>query len=245
MYNTIDPNQGTSLTYLDVVNINEWAYGEMQQLHLAGQDTSGTGLPLTDPQRRRKKETEDREKEAKKAANQINYVGGRAGKGDQKGGQRPDIGPAAGKGAGGDKTKSISTTTSTWAVPCKFWDGPKGECTKGINCLFKHTGFRMFDDRGMIVKRRVACGSPDHTNKECKRPGGAADPNRDQNWAAYKERRAQQPAPAGAGGDKGGRKGQEAKGQTSFPRKPVCSDCHDNHSFTSSIQCRAEGNYIS
>ena len=216
-WNSIDPAMGNKVDYDDVISMNTFAYGELQQIHLSGGSSSATGLPLTQAELRRKKETEVKEKE-KKAAEKANWVTDKFNK-NPAGGNRPAHVEGAGGKKGGGKAKSISTTTSSWAGPCTFWHSAKGECTRGVGCKFKHTGFPMFDSSGTMVKRCVTCGSSAHTHKECTRPGGGADPEHDKHWEEYRKRKAeqaqQQPQqPGEKGGDKGkGKGGRKGKGK--------------------------------
>ena len=219
LVNEIDPNRGENLTYAHVIRLNEFAYGQLQQMHMSGMDSSATGLPLTDAERRRKKEVDQREKD-KRAAERVSQAAAK-GKGGGKKGEptqtRTSPEAVASKGGGDYKKKSVSTTTGSWAGPCKFWDSSKGECTRGISCKFKHTGFKMFDEGGNLIKRCVTCGSRGHTHKECTRPGGGADPQHDAHWAEYRERKAREAPAAEAAsgqqpkGSKGGGKGKKGK----------------------------------
>ena len=122
--NRIDPNQGHNVGLDDVMTIHQFAFGQLTQLHQAGTSTSGTGLPLTDTERHRQKEHDKRERE-KKAADKVNSFNattkGKGKKGGDNSSGTPPVGVAAGSQSG-DVKKHISTTMSSWATPCKFWD---------------------------------------------------------------------------------------------------------------------------
>ena len=161
---------------------------------LLGGAGHNTGLPLTDNQKNRNAQMKESDKKRAAAAKAAAAS------------QRPPTSAPDGS-SGGEAAPPLaarlSSTTSTWAPPCKFW--AKGECHSGINCLFKHAGIPTEAGRCFI------CGSKDHRQGECPRPGGGADPQKKENWAEYTKRRE---ANGGGKGDKGkGKGGGKLKGK--------------------------------
>ena len=84
-----------------------------------------------------------------------------------------------------------SATTSSWASPCNSWKD-NGYCARGISCFFKHEGFPTHDKDGNQVLRCVVCGRTGHASKDCKAPGGGADPDKEKHWAEYRKRKEEQ-----------------------------------------------------
>ena len=64
---------------------------------------------------------------------------------------------------------------------CKNWQN--GECKRGVSCYFQHDGFPVEQKRCFI------CKSSEHGSKECKCPGGGADPQKDKHWEEYRARK--------------------------------------------------------
>ena len=168
--------------------INDFAEAELTAMVISGQNGTTTGLPLTDTQRQRAKG----EKEAEKK---------------KKADERPPKEPqAAAVNVGGER---FSNTHAMWAPPCTHWKD-KGVCSRGIACLFRHEGFKMYEN-GKLVDRCFVCGRSGHPTKDCKAPGGGADPKKDEVWKAYKELAAQKRKESGGDGNtdaKGKRKGK-------------------------------------
>ena len=88
---------------------------------------------------------------------------------------------------------------------CKNWQN--GECKRGVSCHFQHDGFPVEQKRCFI------CKSSEHGSKECKCPGGGADPQKDKQWEEYRARKLKagdNPFDKHPHGDTG--KGQKGKG---------------------------------
>ena len=107
---------------------------------------------------------------------------------------------------GGEK---YSNTHAMWAPPCTHWK-EKGICSRGIACNFRHDGFKMYEN-GELVDRCFVCGRSGHPTKECKAPGGGADPKKDEVWKVYKELAAKKKQESN--GNKEGAKGEKTKGK--------------------------------
>ena len=54
-----------------------------------------------------------------------------------------------------------------------------GECNSGVSCQFQHNGFSVEQRRCLI------CKSFEYKSKECKCPGGGANPQTDKQWDKY------------------------------------------------------------
>ena len=67
-------------------------------------------------------------------------------------------------------------------------------------------------ENGKLVDRCFVCGRSGHPTKDCKAPGGGADPKKDEVWNAYKEIAAQKKKENGSG-NKGDGKGGKRKGK--------------------------------
>ena len=177
------------ITLESMKQVASFAEGELSFLALQGSKSGNPGLPLTDQQKA--------QNEQKKKAAAAVAAGAFTGKG--AGGKTS----AKGKGAAEPENTGavrLSTPTSTWARPCNFWQ--KGNCKRGINCHFKHEGIPVSDGRCYI------CGEKNHSLAQCSAPGGGADPDREKNWAAYRERRDKAKAEQASQQDnKGGKKG--------------------------------------
>ena len=99
----------------------------------------------------------------------------------------------------------LSSPTSTWAPACTFW--AKGERRNGISCRFMHCGIPTEQNRCFI------CASAEHRSNACTRPGGGADPKKDEHWAEYRKRRAENGKGDGAAGKGKGKGGGKGKGK--------------------------------
>ena len=177
--------------------INEFAEAELSAMVIAGRNGGTTGLPLTETQRQREKG----EKEAERTRRQQEK--------NAKGQQGPK---AASVMVGNER---YSNTHAIWAQPCTHW-ASKGFCTKGIACLYKHEGFKLYDG-DTPTDRCIVCGQKGHSSTICKAPGGGADPNKAKVWKEYKElaqkkkeekEKGQQQGGKGEKGDKGKGKGK-------------------------------------
>ena len=108
--------------------------------------------------------------------------------------------------------------------------GQMGECSRGVSCHFHHSGIPVDAGRCFI------CGSPAHRSPECTRPGGGADPKKDEHWAEYRKRREEATAAGklpkgkgkgtstakgkGKGAGKGGGKGVSRDQAATVPSNP-------------------------
>ena len=101
-YATLDPRGGNGTTENDVAEMNSFAYAELEAISLAGESAASTGFPLTDTERRRKKEADQKDKEAKKVSKAANE----SRKGVQKGGDSGTR-PTHVDGGGGKGDKKI------------------------------------------------------------------------------------------------------------------------------------------
>ena len=112
-----------------LIAISNFADAELAALVLLGGAGHNTGLPLTDNQKNRNAQLKESDKKRAAAAKAAAAS------------QRPPTSAPDGS-SGGEAAPPLaarlSSPTSTWALPCKFW--AKGECHLGINCLFKHAG---------------------------------------------------------------------------------------------------------
>ena len=150
LFNTIDfPER---VTEADLIKVNEFAIAQLTDLNLRDCGPGEDGL-LSTSQRRRERRRE-----------QANKVSGQ--------GQFTSVVNVATDAA---VKSSCSSSTSSWALPCRFWHGPKHSCKKGIACLFAHSGFEQTHHES-AVHRCVTCGSSSHTTKSCTAPGGSNDP---------------------------------------------------------------------
>ena len=74
---------------------------------------------------------------------------------------------------------------------------------------------------GSLVQRCVTCGSKNHMNKECTRPGGQVDPNKDRHWEEYRARRAEEAPAKGKGKSKGKDGKSRGKGKDRGGARPA------------------------
>ena len=163
LFNTIDfPER---VTEADLIKVNEFAIAQLTDLNLRDCGPGEDGL-LSTSQRRRERRRE-----------QANKVSGQS--------QFTSVVNVATDAA---VKSSCSSSTSSWALPCRFWHGPKHSCKKGIACLFAHSGFEQTHHES-AVHRCVTCGSSSHTTKSCTAPVGSNDPHAEEAWAAYRSHR--------------------------------------------------------
>ena len=78
-----------------------------------------------------------------------------------------------------------------------------------------HAGFPIEEKRCFI------CKSPAHSSRECTRPGGGADPNKDKHWGEYRARReeAVKAGKAGKGAKGKGKGAKDGKGKNKGGRR--------------------------
>ena len=154
-----------------IESVSRFAEAELGALVLHGGTGLNTGLPLTENQKARQQQI--READRKRAAAL----------------RTPPLAktndPPLHVVADNSQAASVrySSTTSSWAAPCRDW--AKGHCSKGIRCHFAHAGFSISESRC------ITCGASDHSSKDCKAPGGGADPNREAVWSEYRKRKEQ------------------------------------------------------
>jgi hypothetical protein len=176
------------ITLQAIEHVAAFAEAELGALVLHGGVGLNTGLPLTDNQKARQHQIKETEKKRAAALRQTAA---------QPTQQAPTTGNAA--------AVRCSSTTSSWASPCRSWT-ERGVCQRGISCHFAHPGFPVTEDRC------ITCGAKDHRGKDCKAPGGGADPNREAAWEEYRKRK-EQAAAAGKAGAKGRGKGHPKGGK--------------------------------
>ena len=140
--------------------VSEFADAELSALVLMGGTSLNHGLPLTENQKKRLIDLKEGEK--KRAAKAVDA-------------------PAAEHVPPDPYAARFSNPLTTWAILLK--DLQNGECRRGVNCRFQHDGFPMEQNRCFT------CKSPDHSSKECKCPGGGADPQRVKHWEEYRARK--------------------------------------------------------
>ena len=170
-----------------IEQVADFADAELGALVLHGGSGLNTGLPLTDNQKARLASMKDSERR-RAAALQAS----------------PTSDPKGSKPTSGTPATRMTTTTSGWAKPCTNWE--KGECSRGISCYFVHQGFPITEERCFT------CGAKTHRGKECKAPGGGADPDREKAWETYRKRKAEAAAAGKTGAGKGSEK-PEGKGK--------------------------------
>ena len=175
--------------------VAEFAEYELSALVLHGGTGLNTGLPMTANQKAQLQQQRDNDKKRAAAAKtQLGSVVAGLVAGQGKGNAQPEVAAAV----------RVSATTAMWANPCRDWS--KGLCARGISCNFAHPGFPITENRCII------CGDKNHMSKECKAPGGGADPKKEESWAEYRTRReaavtaGKMPPPKGKG--QGGGKGK-------------------------------------
>jgi hypothetical protein len=173
------------ITPQTIEQVADFAEAELGALALHGGSGLNTGLPLTDNQKARLANQKDSDRKRTAALRTPAASDKPAAKATYAAGAAP--------------AARVSTTTSSWAKPCSNWT-QQGGCRRGISCFFAHPGFAVTEDRC------ITCGFKDHRGKECKAPGGGADPDREKAWDAYRMRREE----AGAGG-KGSGTAEERK----------------------------------
>ena len=199
------------LTHAGLKAINQFAEAELSAMVVAGRSAQNPSLPLTQTQRDR--ERGEHQAEKKRAAAARNSAAGVLA-------TAPSTAPKA--AAVDVNGRRISSTTSSWAKPCTSWSA-NGSCARGISCWFRHDGIPLYDG-DVLVNRCITCGKPGHVTKDCRAPGGGADPKREEVWKAYRERReaaAKANEEKGAGGKEtqpkgkgyGGRGQGKAKGK--------------------------------
>ena len=172
-----------------IEQVSKFAEAELGALVLHGGAGLNTGLPLTDNQKNRQnqiKETEKKRVAALRAAQQQPQPQ-----------PQPQQAQAAAVTIDGVRCTS---TTSSWASPCRDWDSTK-LCKRGISCHFAHKGFPVSESRC------ITCGAGDHKGNDCKAPGGGADPDRQKTWDEYRKRKEAAAAQGNFGLSKGGKKG--------------------------------------
>ena len=166
-----------------------FADAELSALVLVGGSSLNPGLPLTDNQRARQVQQKDGDK--KKAAKAVAAA-------------TASWAPSA-AATPQPVAARLSSSLSSWAQPCNAWQ--KGECKRGVSCHFQHAGFPTEEKNCFI------CKSSEHGSKECKCPGGGADPEKDKHWEEYRARRTQAEGAGKVGkGAKGGAKGKSGGG---------------------------------
>ena len=181
------------ITEHSLAEVSNFADAELSALVLLGNSGLNTGLPLTENQKARNAQIKDSEKKRAAAAKATAANTTAA---------APTAKPTPPTTPGEAVAARLSSPTSTWAPTCTFWT--KGECRNGISCKFMHCGIPTEQNRCFI------CASAEHRSNACTRPGGGADPKKDEHWAEYRKRRAENgkgDGAAGKGKGKGGGKG--------------------------------------
>lgn len=142
--------------------VSEFADAELSALVLLGRTSLNPGLPLTENQRTRQLQLKENEnKRAAKASGAL----------------PASVPPPPSQAA------RLSSPLSSWVQHCTNLQ--KGECKRGVSCNFHHAGFPTEEKRCLI------CKSPEHSSKECRYPGGGADPQKEKHWEEYRARRKQ------------------------------------------------------
>ena len=190
------------ITIDSMEKVGEFAEYELSAMVLHGGTGLNTGLPLTGNQKFQLQQQRDNDKKRAAAAKIVAAPV----EGPSRSKTEPDVAAAV----------RVSATTAMWAGACHNWS--KGSCSKGISCHFAHSGFPITENRCVI------CGETNHTSRECKAPGGGADPKRDESWAEYRTRRdvavaaGKMPPPKGKG-KSGGKQSRKGKGKGKGKRK--------------------------
>ena len=144
--------------------VSEFADSELAALVLTGGTSQNPGLPLTENQKKRLQDFNDKEKK-QRAAKSTDASAGPPSTARQA--------PIAAR---------LSSTMSSWATICRSWQA--GKCERGISCHFQHDGC------DLDKKLCFICKSSEHGSKECKCPGGGLDPQKDKHWEEYRARKA-------------------------------------------------------